>query len=245
MMLSPAIVVLIGLASPPKIHVEPSTIEIGMFYGGTTLSVDATLEGGGDVVVICRGKPGAIELKQKGKVWGLLWMNVGEVSFESVPSVYLLASTAALSQLAPAGELRELGVGYQAVGDAAGGATDAAETFSGLVALKESDGLFVALEGGVHVESVGEHVVHATAQLFFPAKAPPGEYVVEVFRFSAGHGVRVGSTVVKVRRVGTAALIASLAHQHGLLYGVVAVVIALVVGLLTGLVFGLGSKGGH
>jgi hypothetical protein len=84
-----------------------------------------------------------------------------------------------------------------------------------------------------------------STELRFSPKTPPGEYEILIHGFGAREGVLLGRIPLRVRQVGMAASIRTLAMDHGLLYGILAVVVAIVVGLLTGVLFGLGSKKAH
>jgi hypothetical protein len=233
-------------ASAPEgqVSVEPRAVVAGLFYEGASIHVDATVPPGAAVAVLCRGADAPLLLKKKGKALGLLWMNVGDASWEEIPELYLLRSSAALDRLAPAGELERLGIGFPALRTRARPGPGADSLFGELVQLKERDGLWAIATDGVELRA-GAEAVAAVTELPLPVKAPPGTYRILVYAFLDGRGELAGSGEVEVRQGGVPALIASLAKEHGLLYGVVAVVVAVAVGLLTGVVFGLGSRKGH
>jgi uncharacterized protein (TIGR02186 family) len=238
-----------GAEPAVKMHIEPSEIRLGLFYGGTTVRVEAeAVPAGLDMAVLCTGPEDRIELKKKGKVWGVLWMNVGEVTFEKIPSLYILSTSRKLTDLASPTALEELGVGYPALGTnvlTSPHDPEDQELFRELLKLKESEGLFSVDESGVQIESDPDGTTHLTSKCFLPAKMSVGEIDVRLYGFSAGQGRLLDSGKLRISLVGVNKFITSLALQHGLLYGILAVVIAVVVGLATGLVFGLGSKKGH
>lgn len=74
-------------ASRPALHVAPASVEVGMLFRGATVHVEGIAPPGRRLAVVCVGKQGKVELKRKGKVWNALWMNVGSVAFDHVPSV--------------------------------------------------------------------------------------------------------------------------------------------------------------
>ena len=175
-------------------------------------------------------------------------MNVADVSFQDVPSFYVLNTSTKLSELAPAPMLNELQVGYPAIEARTTRLAEEGEKhelFQELLKLKESERLYSFNEGGVQLGPEERGAVHLSAQCFMPAKAPSGDYDVRLFVFRGGRGELLHTVRLGVAQVGATAFISSLAQHRGLLYGVLAVVIALVVGLLTGFVFGLASKTGH
>jgi len=226
-----------------SVQVEPPRIAVTMVYRGSALHVTAPVSAGASVAIVLQGEERDLALKRKGKVLGLIWMNVGDVSFEGVPDVYLLRTSAPFVDLAHPTVLRELGLGFGALGR--GGAALDPDLLGELARLKARDHLWDVAEGTVTLEPAGDGVTMAVADFYLPAKAPPGEYSVRVYTFEEGVGSLAGETHVRVSRAGVAALITTLALHHGLLYGVLAVVVAAGAGLLTGVVFGLGGGKGH
>ncbi len=234
--------------TPTGLEIEPTVIEVGTFYGGATVNVEGAIPVGYDVAVACVGRAKTVELKKKGRVLGILWMNVGDVVFEGVPSVYLLNTSKKLAELAPPAVLQELQVGYPALESRATRSLedrDERDLFDELLKLKESERLYLYDEAGVRVGPDDGGTMPISAQCFLPAKAPSGEYEVRLIVFKEGRGEVRHVERLQVNPVGATAFVSSLAERHGLLYGVLAVIIALVVGLLTGFVFGLSAKTGH
>lgn len=229
-------------------RVDPTEIGVNLFYKGASVDVEGVVPSGYDVAVVCTGQKGSIELKRKGKVAGFLWMNVAELVFEDVPSLYLLSTSAALDELAPAPVLEELGVGYAALESRVRRSPDRTvqdADFREFLKLKESERLYSYEEGGVELEAGPDRAMHVSVECWLPTKAPWGEYEIRLLGFKAGRGELLRTERLELGPVGVTARISTLATRQGLLYGIFAVVIALGVGLLTGLAFGLASKKGH
>lgn len=231
--------------APETVSVDPPEVVAGMLYGGTTVRVSARVQPGVTVAIVCRGENAPVALREKGKVLGVLWMNVGEVRYEEIPELYLLRTSTDLDHLAPASERERLDIGFAALRASipSGGGTDE-DIFGELVRLKQRDGLWETAVNTVAMRTDAEGTVVVT-DFQLPVKAPPGTYRVLVFTFAAGRGELAGSAEFRIRQGGVPAFIAQLATGHGLLYGVLAVVVAVAMGLLTGFVFGLGSRKGH
>lgn len=230
------------------LEIDPTAIDVATFYRGTTVSVEGAIPVGHEVAVACVGSEETVHLKKKGRVLGFLWMNVGDVVFEDVPSVYVLSTSKKLDELAPAAVLEELQVGYPALETMATPFSrdgDEHESFNELLKLKESERLYSYNEGGVRLGPEDSGTTRISAQCFLPAKAPSGEHEIRLIVFKDGRGKLLHVARLEITPVRATAFISSLAQRHGLLYGVFAVVIALVVGLLTGFVFGLSAKSAH
>jgi uncharacterized protein (TIGR02186 family) len=231
-----------------EITLEPEEVLAGMFFDGATVQVRALVPGDMAITVSCLGNQEPVTLGRKGKALGLIWMNVGEVEIEGAPDLYLLNTSEPLDELAAPAMLAAVGVGYGALEGRTrlrGTEGDDALYFQEFVSLKESDGLYAVAEEAVDRTDAGAAGTTMSTELRLSPKTPPGEYEILIHGFGAREGVLLGRIPLRVRQVGMAASIRTLAMDHGLLYGVLAVVVAIVVGLLTGVLFGLGSKKAH
>ncbi|HID74848.1 MAG TPA: hypothetical protein EYP56_02510 [Planctomycetaceae bacterium] len=232
---------------PQSIQIEPETVRIGLFYSGQNIRIRADVPHCDGIALRLTGPERSIVLKRKGKKFGLVWMNVGQVHYERVPSLYLLRSSQPLEQIGPPDQLKELGLGFPALRTqvTAGMEGEAAESFGELVKLKWRDGLYATEVGGISFRPLRSGRQEATAEIFLPPKTPAGQYTVDVFAFVNGKGKPVGTGTVCLDRTRVVAFITGLATRHGLLYGCLAVAVAITAGLATGLLFGMGKGRAH
>jgi hypothetical protein len=211
--------------------------------------VEGTAPAGWRLSLVLLGKEGRVELKQKGKVGNVLWMNVGSVAFERVPSLYhALADLdgTRLDQLVVPAEVR-LGLGFEGV-EARVLPAQATEVtrrlFREFVKLKVQERLYSF--GNLRPEATSDPAAPArvSAEFSLPASAPVGEFEVRMIGYRDGGGELLASETLTARRVGLARLIASMAERHGLLYGLLSVVAAIAAGALSGFLFA-GSRRSH
>ncbi len=229
---------------PMGVELDPSEVRIGLMYGGAAVRVRARTPSGCDVAMSVTGASADLHLNKKGKRAGLLWMNVGELMYRDVPTVYFVRSSRPLPELASKALLDRLELGYPALSWSITGARDRDERahFVDLIRLKERDKLFSVAEHGVALRSRGASSQVATASVFLPPKAPPGRYRVRVMCFRDRKLVGKVEATLRLSYDRNVAFLSTLSHDHGLLYGVLASLIAILAGLLTGFVFG--RKGG-
>jgi len=230
--------------------VEPVSIGVDLFFSGATLHVLGTIPAGQQAAVYCVGKEGPLRLKKKGRVLGLLWMNTADIFVESVPSLYILATSAPVARLAPADVLARLGVGWDALEAGANirGPSSAEEghaLFRELVRMKTHEGLYALAESAALIKPAASGELEVLADLPLPALSPPGDYQVRLVAFGGGEGVLVGETPLRIRQQGATAFVSRMALERGLLFGVVSVVVAIAAGMLTGIAFGRGSRSSH
>ena len=229
------------------LNIEPDHIQVGFFFGGQKISVRANVPAGDNVLLKVKGATQKLDLKKKGKVLGFLWMNVGEVVYEEVPGLYIIRSSYKLTDLAPANVLQQLEISYNALKAKIVKAPDgeAGMLFGDLIKLKEGEGMFTIVEGGIfHTPMPGGREQIVTGFLL-PPKAPVGKYLVELYGFKDGSGTLLGSGSITLEQDHMIQFIASMARHHSLLYGCLSVMVAIIAGLLTGVLFGLGKGKAH
>lgn len=247
------------------IFVVPERVEINLFYNGANIEVGAEMPAGYEAAVRLMARPERLELKKLGKKAGVLWMGAGNATFENIPAVYQVLTSAPLAGLGPPALRAQWMLGYDSlIPDHAAGAALRGE----LVGLKEHEGLFALREGalarsGQSVSPAGTPVTDAQAgdptptaptapppqqwrgTFRLPASAPPGDYSVDLIGFRDQHAVRLASATLHIEHAGAVRIVRHLAIDHGLTYGGAACLIAIVVGLLTGRLFRSRSHEGH
>lgn len=228
------------------LRIEPSEIRAGTFYHGAQLTVTCEAPAGTRIAVVLEGAREAVELKEKKKLFGLLWMNAGEIRFENLPTVYKVATGAPRGGGAVEQAELLMGVGYPALEQDAGIAEETDRTyFREYLKLKEREHLYGIMPDTISVTEDGDGSIRGEVVFELPAKASTGRYSIRLFDVANDRVQQLAEGGVTVRQVGAAAFISHLAENHGLAYGLLAAVFAVLIGLLTGVVFGLGGKGGH
>ncbi len=238
----------VGLAQaaeePLQLKLAAGHVDISTFYNGTTLEVSGSLPADAEVVLQVSGPKKEVHLKEKGKVAGFLWMNKNDVTLENTPSVYMVYTPAGPvdNYLRP-----DLGVGYQAlVQDIAINpeSADKKFIFAEYVKLMEESGVYAIHEGSVKYGKSENGIKTFTVSLIVPSKMSAGAYQVEALAVKDGAAVGRVSEELTLKLTGLPAVIASMAFDKPLLFGIMAVVIAIATGLLIGVLF-KGGGGAH
>jgi uncharacterized protein (TIGR02186 family) len=236
-----------GRVSPPDIDlIQPKTIRIGSFFSGGQVTVRGVVPSGDQVALRVLGPRGHLVLMKKGRVGGL-WMNVGQITFQDIPSLYLLWTSAKLSSLVTEAGLQAWKLDYSSLLNGTlpeKNPEEEAGLLRELVELKEEDHLYQLFEGAVRVKTLERGTWdQVDAVLTLPAKISPGSYALEMIAFRDGKGRLIHSSTLEVKLAGFPALVAHFAARQGLWYGILAVIIATLSGLIIGIVFS--SKGAH
>ena len=224
-------------AAETTVNVNPASIVMGTQYNGVDLTVTGEIPAGADLLVRLVGTPGDLHLREKGKVFGLLWMNVGKVTLTNVPSVCLTRATRPLPQLGKSAAPYRLDAVTRAIGVEEEGANQAIDIPHELLLLKGKEGLYHEAAEGISLGAVKEGMQSYTAHIKVPSSLKPGEYKVEAVAISNDAVVGQADTTIKAALSGFPKWLSELAYQKSVLYGVMATVIAIVSGLLIGLVF--------
>lgn len=250
-----AVILLLFVGAPvhaqdqAQLSVNPQLIEIGAFFDGTTLTATGVVPSESQVVVRFLGATCDLHMKQKGRVFGVMWMNLDSLIFRGIPSVCIVNAAENLESLAqktgaqgPVVEaLRLRGLKEKAQIESNG--SDQAEAFAELIKLKNSEGLYRETSGNITYGEAANGQRSFRAQIAIPSRLSPGDYVVELVAVNGEGIVARVERPVTVKLVGFPALLAGLAFNHAALYGILATVIALLAGLAIGMVFD--SKGAH
>lgn len=230
--------------------VVPERVEIDLSYNGANIEVGAEVPAGYEAAVRLMSRPERLELKKLGKKAGLLWMGAGTVTFENIPVVYQVLSTAPLAGLGPPALRAQWMLGYESlIPDHDPGAGLRRD----LVGLKEHGGLFALREGALVRRGKSASLVAPASEppqrlrgtFRLPASAPAGDYSVDLIGFKDQHAVHLASATLHIEHAGAVKIMRHLALDHGLTYGGAASLIAIVVGLLTGVLFRSKSNEGH
>lgn len=236
------------VAEALTIKANHNHVDIDFFYNGSTVSV--TGDAGKDtdlIVTITSAEQHPQNLRRKGHVGGILWMNVGGVTFEGVPGLYMVHSTRDIDSILKPDARDSYGIGYPALmkrADVSGVEDGERERWSAeFIKFKEASHLYSAASGTITTEDSGGDQSFAL-HVDWPYQAQPGDYVVTVHEVKDGKVMDTAETSVVVEQVGLVKTLANMARNNGALYGIVAILIALGAGFGVGLIFGKGG-GAH
>ncbi|MBI5847387.1 MAG: TIGR02186 family protein [Nitrospirae bacterium] len=223
-------------------------INIDFFYHGSTVSVSGITDPGTDLIIKIASPEGHEALKEKGKVGGILWMNVETMNFEYVPNLYSIHSTRKLEDLISRDEMDKYVVGYPALGRHAAiepiaNAVEKEKWFSEFIKYKEQSKLYSTTDGKIELkEKDGKQSYYILTQ--WPYQAPPGDYIVTVYAVKDGKVVDQAVSKVQVEQAGVVKTLAGMAKNSAALYGLLSILSALGAGFGVGLVFRQGG-GAH
>jgi uncharacterized protein (TIGR02186 family) len=220
-------------------------IKIDFFYHGDSISIRGVSGPGTDLIIKMASPDSHQALRQKGKVAGMLWMNVGTLKFDHVPILYSLHSTGKIDEILSREERDKYSIGYDSMAkrteiEPISNEADKTKWFNEFVKFKEVSKLYAVSDGDISLNANGgEQNYNVLSQ--WPYQAPPGEYIITVYAVKDKKVVETAESKVMVEQVGLVKSFADMAKNSAALYGVISIVAALVAGFGVGLIF---RKGG-
>lgn len=235
----------VGSAAEVSLNIAPSTVEITTFYNGTTVAVDGKVAAEAEVLILVSGSGEELHVKRKGKVGGLFWMNVGDLTFGNVPRVYMIYTG---KELADKIENESMGLGFNAL-EARVEIKPAGEEnsfyFKEFVRLKESQGLYSKSGEAVTYGAAADGVRPFQATLTIPPQMKQDSHTVAAYAVRDNQVLASSTANLELKQVSFPAQLSRLAFDHSLLYGILAVIIAILAGLIISAIFKSKGGGGH
>lgn len=221
-------------------------ITIDFFYHGSSVSVKGEADPGVDLIVKITSPEGHQVMKQKGKVGGLLWMNVGHLKFENTPNFYEVFSTKKIDEILAQDEREKYVIGYPALAkhveiSPAANEEEKTKWFNEFIKYKEDSKVYASLDGKITTTALQNGRQEYYILTDWPYQAAPGDYLVTVYAVKNNKVTEQAETKVNVEQVGIVKTLATMAKNSAAFYGFLSIGIALGAGFGVGLVF---RKGG-
>jgi uncharacterized protein (TIGR02186 family) len=233
--------IIFAVATPGAVRAElvadlsAHLVAITTGFTGTKVLLFGTTGGTGDVVVVVRGPESAEAVRRKGRKAGI-WVNEAEMIFEKVPSYYVVAASRPLSEFLPerVAEREQIGIRNLRISPPEDAKPAEVERFrAALIRNKQRVSLYSVQPQPISF--LGNRLFRT--DMYFPANAPVGTYLVRVFLLQDGEVVSAEITPLVVSKIGFEAGVFDFAHRHSLAYGVLAILIAVVAGWTASVAF--------
>ncbi len=221
-------------------------ITIDFFYHGSTVSVRGISERGTDLVIKITSPEGHQVMKQKGKVAGVLWMNVGQMKFEQTPNFYEVFSTKKVEDILSREEMEKHVIGYPALAkhveiSPVANEEEKAKWFGEFVKFKEASKVYASSFGNIETTMNADGKQEYYILTDWPSQAQPGDYLVSVYAVKDNKVIEQAQSKVNVEQVGMVKTLATMAKNSPAIYGFLSIGIALGAGFGVSMVF---RKGG-
>jgi len=221
-------------------------ITIDFFYHGSTVSVRGISDPGTDLVIKITSPEGHQLLKKKGKVGGMLWMNVGQLKFENTPNFYEIFSTKKIEDILSTEEMDKNVIGFPALAKhveitPVANEEEKAKWFDEFVKFKEDSKVYTSSSGNITFSKNAEGKQEYYILTEWPYQAQPGDYLVTVYAVKDHKVVEQATSNVNVAQIGMVKSLAGMAKDTPAVYGFLSIGVALSAGFGVSMVF---RKGG-
>jgi uncharacterized protein (TIGR02186 family) len=191
-----------------------------------------------DVVIRVEGAPEDVVIRKKERIGGI-WINNQSQKYEAVPSFYSILSARPLDEIAKSDALEPVSLGIQNLGKAE---PDIDQKTLVLKPGQFSDALRrLRVEQELFAETPGTLTQLSPslfrARLSLPANVPIGEHKVTAYLFKDGQILNTNESSFKIEKIGFERWIYNLAHDQGLLHGIMAVLVAIFTGWAANAIF--------
>jgi uncharacterized protein (TIGR02186 family) len=197
-------------------------------------------EGPLDIIITLKGPPQPLMVRRKERVAGV-WVNTQGVRVAQAPSFYAVAATRAVEDILSQTERLRYGIGMEQAVRRVGGhptITDTSPFADAVVRIRERNGLYAVLDGGVRL--IEDTLFQAHFAL--PANLVEGQYLAEFFLVRERAVIYAGSTLVTVQKAGLERWIFNLSRERPLAYGALSIALALLSGWLAAAAFRLARR---
>ncbi|MBX6323133.1 MAG: TIGR02186 family protein [Rhodospirillaceae bacterium] len=209
------------------------TITVDARFAGAELLVFGTIGCPGDVVVTVRGPRRRMIVREKTKVAGI-WVNGRSVSFNDVPVLYAIASTAPPERILPAAVRQARSIGVDALYLPVDRTPSDLDRFRGAM-IDFQQGRAFYTRKPLPVEFIGRRLFRAS--IWLPASVPTGQYIADVYLVRDNAVIGAHSMALSVYRGGLEAKLYDFATERPALYGAAAVLAAVALGWAIGMLF--------
>jgi len=215
------------------VDLQPSDIGIDLLYHGHKINVSGTTQQGTDIIMTITSPEEHQTLKKKGKVGGLLWMNIETLNFKKVPSLYILSSTKKIEDILSREERCKYLIGYESLerhADISPVSNDQGKLkwWLEFVKFHEASKLYEVSYGRITLKQEVNGLQSYYVSIDWPYQAAPGTYTVTIYAVRNGKVVEKAEKNLFVKQVGIIKSLANMARDKGALYGIISIVVALI-----------------
>jgi len=236
-------VMILSGQSPPEIFVdgEERDIKIRPNIAGTeVVLLGATPAGQREIIIEVVGPKRNITLQEKRRFLGL-WLGLGKINYNNVPSYYNILSSKPLNEISDRETFNKLGLGLEnlPLGKAEIINSDLKQRIfdKRLRTEMQNKGQFLENESSIAVRSGPGKVGLFSTEFFLPSNSLQGKYFVRYFTFRDGNFISYTENTIDLKQAGFSRVVWLTANNFPLLYGLLAVILSGLVGWLVSTIF--------
>ena len=211
-------------------------IKIETDFNGKEIIIFGILNDGQETLITIKGPEKNALIQKKERILGF-WFNTKQITYNNVPSIFFIASSANIEDILPDSTIIKEELSFDFLLENKLSKRNFISDLSledwknNFVRIKKNKNLFKEYK----VEKI-ENKLFQT-RVFFPAESIPGEYKVNVYQIKNNIIINKKEKNITLAKSGVGSQIYAFAHKNSAAYGFFAIIFAVLSGLLAATLF--------
>jgi len=224
------------IAAEAYFDLSDHNIKIETDFIGKEIIIFGILEDKQETLITIKGPEKNSKIQKKERILGF-WFNTKQITYNKIPSIFFIASSAKIKDILPISTLikEELSFDYlleNKISQRNFISDTSLETWKeNFVRIKKNKNLFKEYK----IEKI-ENKLFQT-RIFFPSDSIPGDYLVNVYQIKNNLILNKKEKKIILAKSGIGSRIYDFAHKNSAAYGLFAVIFAILSGLLAATLF--------
>jgi len=213
-----------------------NNIKIETNFNGKEIIIFGILNDDQETLITIKGPEKNAVIQKKERILGF-WFNTKQITYNKIPSIFFIASSANITDILPASTIikEELSFDYLLENKLSqrnfisNASLDSWK--NNFVRIKKDKSLFKEYK----VEKIEKKLFQT--RVFFPAKSIPGEYKVNVYQIKNNIVLNKKEKIITLAKSGVGSQIYHFAHNNAAAYGLFTIIFAVLSGFLAATLF--------
>ena len=211
-------------------------IKIETDFIGKEIIIFGILNDNEETIITIKGPERKSKIQKKERILGF-WFNTKQITYDKIPSIFFIASSANIEKILPTSSLIKEEIGFNYLLENKISKRNFISDISleswgkNFVRLKKSKDLFKVFK----IEKI-ENKLFQT-RVFFPSDSIPGKYLVNVYQIKNNVILSKNEKYINLVKSGIGSKIYNFAHNNAAAYGLFTIIFAILSGFLAAALF--------
>ena len=211
-------------------------IKIETDFNGKEIIIFGILNDDQETLIAIKGPEKKALIQKKERILGF-WFNTMQITYNKVPSIFFIASSANLEDILPMSTIIKEELSFDLLLEN----KLSQRNFISDVSLEDWKDNFVRIKKNKNlfkqykVEKIDNKLFQT--QVFFPAESIPGEYKVQVYQIKNNIILNKKEKIITLKKSGIGSRIYDFAHKNAAAYGFFTIIFAVLSGFLAATLF--------
>jgi len=211
-------------------------IKIETDFNGKEIIIFGILNDDQETLIAIKGPEKKALIQKKERILGF-WFNTMQITYNKVPSIFFIASSANLEDILPMSTIIKEELSFDLLLENKLSKRNFISDVSledwkvNFVRIKKNKNLFKQYK----VEKIDNKLFQT--QVFFPAESIPGEYKVQVYQIKNNIILNKKEKIITLKKSGIGSRIYDFAHKNAAAYGFFTIIFAVLSGFLAATLF--------